>query len=285
MKKRIVLILVWIGALFPTMAHKYALVIGIGNYPDVDYGWCTINGNNDIAIVQEMLLANGFKSNHIFTLCDANATYNHILDNLAALTNKLQQGDRVYIHFSGHGQQITDLDGDEKDGYDEAWIPYDALQEPTSYYHGEKHLTDDIINKQLHLMRQKVGAAGSIVVVIDACHSGTATRDISDSSIVRGSTAKFTLSAKPLPFTQERPIEWISIAACSDDEVNRQCRVEGNHYGSLSYVLYTLRHQLSNLTLSALTAKLAQQVTYPLVARPQTPTVEYSGSNQQLVFP
>ena len=60
-----------------TFAEKRALVIGIGTYAP-DSGWDAINGDNDIALVQEMLQANGFSLKHIATLQNEQATYQNI---------------------------------------------------------------------------------------------------------------------------------------------------------------------------------------------------------------
>lgn len=96
-----------------------------------------------------------------------------------------KQGDVVYIHYSGHGQQMTDVHNDEKDGLDECWIPYDAYRKASATYHGEKHLTDDELNVYLNAIRNKIGAKGKLLVVIDACHSGDGTRGDED-EVVRG---------------------------------------------------------------------------------------------------
>lgn len=263
-------------------AEKRALVIGIGNYPDVDYGWHSINGDNDIPLVCEMLEVNGFSSSNIVVLRDAQATYKGILTAFNKLKAQSKTGDIIYIHFSGHGQQITDLDGDEEEGYDEAWIPYDALQEPTPSYHGEKHLTDDRLNEELLLLRKKVGAEGRIIVVSDACHSGTGTRQLDDTSIIRGSSAKFIIPKPSVHRTQPKPIEWISISACADKECNRQTKTpEGEPCGSLSYALYLMRSNIALLTADQLIQRLKQQLQPPFIARPQTPQAEYPATMKE----
>ena len=51
----------------------------------------------------------------------------------------VKSGDIVYLHFSCHGQPVEDLDGDEKDGWDESIVPYDAWKKPISgIYDGKK---------------------------------------------------------------------------------------------------------------------------------------------------
>ncbi len=36
-----------------------------------------------------------------------------------------QAGDAIFLHYSGHGTKVKDLNGDEDDGYDEALVPLD----------------------------------------------------------------------------------------------------------------------------------------------------------------
>ena len=101
---------------------KHALVIGLGTYKDIS--WNKINGDRDVPIVCAMLREFGYK--HITTLVNEEATKAGIVTAFQHLLNCCEKGDQVYIHFSGHGQRMTDWNGDETDGWDEAWIPYDA---------------------------------------------------------------------------------------------------------------------------------------------------------------
>lgn len=39
-----------------------------------------------------------------------------------------QPNDSLFFHFSGHGSQTPDLDGDEEDGFDETILPVDFKQ-------------------------------------------------------------------------------------------------------------------------------------------------------------
>lgn len=257
-------------------AEKRALLIGIGAYPDVDYGWPSIHGDNDIAFAKSMLLTNGFKTAKIDTHRNEQATYQAINKAFQTLIATAQNGDLVYVHFSGHGQQITDLDGDEEDGYDETWVAYDALMESTPTYHGEHHITDDQLNGWLQQLHKKVGAGGQIIVVSDACHSGTSTRDLNEPAEVRGSHSKFVLDGNKSVFRQSRSVDWVSISACADNECNRQHRLaDGRQCGSLTYALYLLRNELGTMPLEQLSERLKETIS-SLVSRPQTPQVEYT---------
>ena len=92
------------------------------------------------------------------------------------LIQKAQPGDIAVFHFSGHGQQIEDDNGDEGDGLDESIIPFDA---PAEYRPGpDKHFRDDLMSQKLAQLRTKLGEKGNLLVIVDACHSGTMTRGV-----------------------------------------------------------------------------------------------------------
>lgn len=254
-----------------TFAEKRALVIGIGTYAP-DSGWDAINGDNDIALVQEMLQANGFSLNHIATLQNEQATYQNIQQALCALCQSAQKDDVIYIHFSGHGQQITDINHDEEDGYDESWVPYDAPIQPSDTYHGERHLTDDELNHSLSSLSQKVGTNGKITVISDACHSGTGTRKLGEANI-RGTSAKFLLTKTTKAQYTTQQEQWLHLSACMDGECNRQFIHDGKAYGSLTYTLYLLQNRLRSSSAKEL-IKLIETQLNKLVRRPQTPQLE-----------
>ena len=162
---------------------RRALVIGIGQQEDK--AWGKINGDKDVAYVAEMLKGAMYKDENITRLVNRQATKVGIIGAFKRMVASCRQGDMVYIHYSGHGQQMTDVHNDERDGLDECWIPYDACRKASATYHGEKHLTDDELNVYLNAIRNKIGAKGKLLVVIDACHSGDGTRG-EDDEIVRG---------------------------------------------------------------------------------------------------
>ena len=73
------------------------------------------------------------------------------------------------------------IEKDEDDGYDEAWALYNAPQEYFDGYDYSEHLIDDQLDYYVSTIEGKIGKTGHLVVVLDACHSGSGTR---------GSTAK-----------------------------------------------------------------------------------------------
>lgn len=243
----------------PVQLHaqtKRALVIGLGEQQDK--AWNKINGDKDVPFVQAMLKNAGFKS--VTTLVNRQATKVGIVRAFKRMTASCKHGDVVYIHYSGHGQQMTDVHNDERDGLDECWIPYDACRKASATYHGERHLTDDELNVYLNAIRNKIGAKGKLLVVIDACHSGDGTRGeddeivrgvedtlVVDSQNVRGLYETFEAiksffmgnnDTENVINTKAKPLaeRWITISACRSDQVNVEMKSPA--VGKLTYALW-----------------------------------------------
>lgn len=226
---------------FPTMllgTERRGLVIGLGEYKDK--AWSKIHGDKDVPVVKEMLIKCGYTD--VVTLTNKKATKSGIASAFRQLAERCKKGDVVYIHFSGHGQQITDVNGDEEDGLDEAWIPYDAMYAYSSTYKGEKHLVDDEIALWINKIKNKIGPSGNLLLVVDACHSGDSSRDTDDNEelFIRGAEKDFIIPLKKKPAATEKTKEnWLTLTACRDYQVNCEVKtVSGNYYGMLSYALY-----------------------------------------------
>lgn len=257
MRSRLYLILV---ALLLSSAvnaqRRRAFLVGISHYDTAltGYQWNNINGVEDINLLSPALKNQGFTT---ITLLDAQATFENIVSQIAQFTNKTKKGDIVYLHFSTHGQPIEDLNGDEEDGWDESIIPIDAYKiYRKGVYEGGKHLTDDILNKYVKKLREKIGPTGFLYVVIDACHAGTSSR--ANDETVRGTHVGFTYSNKVFrpsknkkshyriePFAKQSDVMFIE--ACRPDQVNTEIKVGGKRFGPLSY---NIAQTLSRFTLS-----------------------------------
>lgn len=157
-------------------AEKHALIIAIGDYPE-ESRWPDISSRNDVAHVEAALLQLGFVTSDISYLYDADATKAGIEQEFSKLLARVNTGDIVYIHYSGHGQQVLDDDGDEIDQLDEAIVPYDSpMLFDEGVYEGQRLLRDDHISTLTSALRKKIGPTGQLILVMDSCHSGTGTR-------------------------------------------------------------------------------------------------------------
>ncbi len=236
---------------------RRALVIGLGEQQDK--AWSKINGDRDVPMVQQMLRRSGFSD--IRTLVNQQATKAGIVRALQTLGSDCLAGDVVYVHFSGHGQQMTDLNGDETDGYDEAWIPYDACKEYCSADRGERHLTDDELGVLLSAIRQRIGKRGKLLVVVDACHSGGITRGMEPcgeeaDDVERGARNVFSIPGKAAPrgSAGQEEEEWVTISACKSYQTNFE--LKDKKVGKLSYALCQLFEQHQALTNEQIEAEL-----------------------------
>jgi hypothetical protein len=155
-------------------ADKHALLIMISHYPK-ESGWPALNAQNDRQLLTQALKNQGFK--RITILSNQEATADNIRKACAQLTLATQNGDKVVLAFSGHGQQIFDADGDEADHLDEALVSYDAPRKVDfRNYQGQKHILDDEIGVFVQQMKLKLGPDGQFILLLDCCHAGTGAR-------------------------------------------------------------------------------------------------------------
>ena len=270
---------------------RRALVIGIGQQEDK--AWGKINGDKDVAYVAEMLKGAMYKEENITRLVNRQATKVGIIGAFKRMVASCRQGDMVYIHYSGHGQQMTDVHNDERDGLDECWIPYDACRKVSATYHGEKHLTDDELNVYLNAIRNKIGAKGKLLVVIDACHSGDGTRG-EDDEIVRGVEDTLVVDSQNarglyetfeaiksffvgdngkenVINTKAKPLaeRWITISACRSDQVNVE--MKSPTVGKLTYALWTELKNVDKVGNDEFMKRIRKFVNRNTSSRPQQP--------------
>lgn len=261
--------------------ERRALLIGIGEYPPGSE-WTLVHGDNDVRIIREFLLGQGLRGECIETITNEKATKKGILSALERLTKIAGKGDAVYIHFSGHGQQVADLDGDEEDGFDEAWVPYDAWKKYVAgVYEGENHIIDDEINVCLKKLRAKVGAKGRITLVSDACHSGSGSRGLEDDEYFRGTDEKFILPSRVARKSgRSNTVEWLFIGACKSYQTNYELKApDGKFYGCLSYVIASSEVDLSAVPYSDVLTQWAEALER-IVRYPQEIDAEGTASRE-----
>jgi hypothetical protein len=146
---------------------------------------------------------------------------------------------------------ITDADGDEIDRFDESWVPYDAHKSyRKGVYEGEKHITDDFLNEYLTKLRFKVGYGGKIIVIADACHSGSGSRGLGDDEVFRrGTSETFVIPRETANIIRkDKPVDWLFVAACKSYQTNYEYRDErGDYYGILSYCISKSEEHLTGI--------------------------------------
>lgn len=151
------------------MARK-AVLVGINDYAPVGAGGPDLRGCvNDVRDMANTLSAMGIvpavpASMRILT--DARATRGAILESFRWLVGGAKRGDVLVFHYSGHGSQMVDTSGEEPDQRDETICPHD--------YATAGMIKDD----DLRAMLVALPAGVNLDIILDSCHSGTATRDL-----------------------------------------------------------------------------------------------------------
>jgi len=230
---------------------KHALVVAIGEYNPLDgKGWKKISSVNDTSYLLPALRKQGFEKENIQVILDEEGTIENIRVALNGLISKIGEKDIVFIHFSTHGAQIEDDNGDELDGLDEAIVTYNAISPrfSTDFKKDSKnYLRDDELGAFIDKIRRKAGQSGDVLVIMDNCHSGSGTRNV---GLTRGGEAP--LISKPINYSNQKRDEHIALEAAKSevglapqviisasraDQLNTEIKINGQGVGSLSYAV------------------------------------------------
>jgi hypothetical protein len=252
---------------------KQALLIGINRYQfsGSDLRGCV----NDVRNLEKVLTTYcGFSAQNITTLIDAQATKKAMQSAIQKLIVSGEESDVLLLHYSGHGSNIPDNQGDEADHRDEIYCPTNLdWADP---------LRDDWLRRTLNKLRAGV----SLTVIIDCCHSGTITRAITppDASIKErflpcpldimavesgrklGGTLRAQLGTAPRGRKRESDvvhtdIREMLITGCRDTQTAADAQIDGTFNGAFTYYLVeSIREAEGKLTYRELhertTAKL-----------------------------
>lgn len=230
-----------LAALFtaPAPAANRALLIGVAQdagglsrpLPGIDL---------DLDMMRGLAAWLGFAPAEIQVMQDREATAEAVQ---RALGGWLREGvgpeDRVLLYFSGHGSQVPDLNGDETaDAADEVLVLSDLA--PALTPDGRASLTGVLLDDDLERALAAI-ASRRVLVVLDACHSGTATRSYAlapsqsgaRSAVVKSYTYPGMPTGNPESAfrTLSRRPAHVSLAAAADDE--RSLSTERGSYFTL----------------------------------------------------
>lgn len=141
----------------PPRVNRHALIIGISRYADPAIP--SLPGARiDRVSATQMATVMQVPASNIQYLQDDQATGDNIRKAVRELTEKVQDGDRVFIHYSGHGTRYKDPSAG---GCVEALLAYDGGQ---SGVITNREMTD--------LLQSITGKTDKLFVMYDACHSG-----------------------------------------------------------------------------------------------------------------
>jgi hypothetical protein len=194
------------------------LSIAVNDYPNTDR---KLRGAiNDSRVWTEWFKAWGWQFE---TLWNEEATGDHILGAIERLMQRAQPGDRMAIHFSGHGSQLADPSGEESDFLDECYCPWDVDENGP--------IRDDQLYRLFQLRTEGV----RLYLVADCCHSGSIYRGTKDGIryLQLNNTSEFPAGTRREPAVSRTA--GLLLAACGEQERAREVSIGGKSYGVLTY--------------------------------------------------
>jgi uncharacterized caspase-like protein len=216
LKKLSILSCLFIGStLFPpetSASEKWALLIGITNYENENIPSLKF-AEKDAANLKNILIQySRFKEQNIRMLLGNQATALNIKIALEWLGENSRSDDIVFFFFSGHGTRVPDIEGDEADGYDEAYCPFETDKKVRATV-----ITDDDLGRCFQTIRSQ-----KEVLVFDCCYSGGAAgKDLENNKFKGidmdvGPIAKGDLEGDEYPFSKDLGLEEQCIITSSD---------------------------------------------------------------------
>ena len=234
--------------LFPVMASAYApkkeaLLVGVEQYKS---GESLPGIGLDIKRMRELLEKRGF---HVRVLFNQDATSNNVKSALYSYRN-LSSNDTFFFYDSSHGTQVPDLNGDEKDGKDEAYVLYDAN---FNISNEEGLLIDDQLERLLAYIPAKK------VMFVDTCHSGTSYKSFSRNAVTKSkrvaSNFKYK-STKGILGTVPK-VQNLVVLTASSDKQKSIATSEGSLFTEAVYNSWRVK---PNITFKGLQQEATKQI-------------------------
>jgi hypothetical protein len=190
-----------------TIKNKKALLIGC-NYSGTRYA---LNGCINDAKLMEKLLKEKFSFNSVSLMTDDTQTKPNKVEILKAvedLIKNAKENDFLYIYFSGHGIQMDDLNNDENDGKDEAYVSLDFQK---------------VLDDELYSIVKKHDKNIKIMFMFDCCHSGT----IMD--------FPYNLYGQSSSSLHDFKATCVCLSGCRDAQYSYESQLGGTRHGALTY--------------------------------------------------
>jgi metacaspase-1 len=204
----------------PGTARPKALLIGVADVPHNALPGIDLDIDNMKKIAEIM----GFQPGDIKVLYNEQATYANVKQALGGwVKDGVQPQDHVLIYFSGHGTLVPDPSPGNVGGTDDALVLHDVARTTVQ---GRATLKNVLIGHELGAALAAIPSR-NVLVLVDACHSGTATRTLSlgNERLGVGSGVMKFFSYPGMPTGHTRALKmhsgdenYAALSAARDDE-------------------------------------------------------------------
>ena len=267
----------------------YALLVAIDDYPAPipPLSGCVADLEAMHAYLEGRIGADGHRLEAL-TLKNAEATRASVIEAFQQHLGKAGPGDTALFCYSGHGSQCPtapEFYHLEPDRLDETLVCYDSRM-PDNFDLADKEMSKliaDVAKKEAH-----------VVLMLDSCHSGSATRSLKGTNVRRVATdnrqrpaSSYLVSPEELGglghsrSVTEADAGWIKLpqgrhivlSACQAEEEAKEDVFDGAPHGVFShYLLDTLQNATSDWTYRDLFSRVSSMVR-TTVSR-QSPVIE-----------
>ncbi|KJA16562.1 hypothetical protein HYPSUDRAFT_219402 [Hypholoma sublateritium FD-334 SS-4] len=179
---------------------------------------------NDAHRMRDFLIEHGkYEAKDITTLSDGGGgeclpTRENIINAIRQLVDGARKEDILFFHYSGHGFQVPDQNGDEADGLDEVLVPVD--------YKRSGYILDDLLNE---ILVKNLPKGCHLTALIDACHSGTIL-DLPYNYHCDGPTDGLDICSKKAIDIVASVVSW---SGCTDTQLSEEIVKEKGLYGGV----------------------------------------------------
>ncbi|TFK75218.1 hypothetical protein BDN72DRAFT_892560 [Pluteus cervinus] len=280
---------------------KKALCIGINYFgQNGQLAGCINDANN----MKDFLCRTyGYRPEDIVMLTDdlknprQQPTKANIISGMQWLVAGARPNDSLFFHYSGHGGQTKDTDGDEGDGFDEVIYPMD--------HETNGHIVDDHMHE---IMVQSLPPGCRLTAIYDSCHSGSAL-DLpyiystegkvkepnlaaeagqgllsavssyrqgdmggvlkSAMGLVKTATGSTQKADKIAKATRTSPADVISWSGCKDSQTSADTQEAGNATGAMSFAFISALSQNHQQTYQQLLVNIREILRAKYSQKPQ----------------
>lgn len=273
---------------------------------------------NDVQNVRRFLLQHGYKDEDMVILTDDQRdrrcvpTRENIIRGMRWLVKDARTNDSLFMHFSGHGGQTEDLDGDEDDGFDEVIYPVD--------YQRAGHIVDDEIHA---IVVRPLMPGVRLTALFDSCHSGTvmdlpyvysSKGQLKEPNLMKeagsgllsalisysqGDSSKMMSSLTGLmkrfsnnnntayektKQTKTAPCDAIMLSGCKDSQTSADAYENGRATGAMSHAFITVMNQNPNQSYLTLLANMRDILMGKYEQKPQLSASHPIDVNLKFIF-
>ena len=201
-------------------ARPKALLIGVADVPHNELPGIDLDIDNMKKVAEIM----GFKPGDIKVLYNGQATYANVRQALGSwVKDGVEPQDHVLIYFSGHGTRVPDPEPGNVGGVDDALVLHDVERVTVN---GHATLKNVLIGHEFGTALAAI-PSHNVLVLVDACHSGTATRNLTlgNQRLGVGSGVMKFFSYPGMPTGHTRALKmhagnenYAALSAARDDE-------------------------------------------------------------------